>query len=209
MTESDTKPNVISSEFAKALIKATKEMGGVKKGASNPFFKSKYADLTSVLAVIRKPLEDNGIVYMHKIHPTVDVVTIESILIYETGETYSAGTICLPLIKKDAQGVGSTTSYGRRYLTISTFNLPMLDDDGNHASGKGSIDTDAAAKAEQLARVAQNNSFRWKYDLSTMPEADLVTAENWMKLNGGTLTGGHCWEHVRDLKNLAAYRVKM
>jgi hypothetical protein len=41
-----------------------------------------------------------------------------------------------------------------------------------------------------------------------MPEADLVTAENWMKLNGGTLTGGHCWEHVRDLKNLAAYKVK-
>lgn len=198
----------ISPEFAKALIKATKEMGGVKKGASNPFFKSKYADLASVLAVIKPPLDENGIVYVQKLHAVSDSVVIESVLIYETGETYSAGTISIPIIKKDAQGVGSCISYARRYLAQTTFNLPSIDDDGNHASGKVAIDTDAAAKAEQLARVAQNNSFKWKYDLSTMPEADLVTAENWMKLNGGTLVSGHCWEHVRDLKNLAAYKVK-
>jgi len=35
-------------KLAPALIKAQDEMAGAKKGSLNPFFGSKYADLTSV-----------------------------------------------------------------------------------------------------------------------------------------------------------------
>ena len=36
------------SKLAPALVKAQAEMGNASKGAANPFFKSKYADLNAI-----------------------------------------------------------------------------------------------------------------------------------------------------------------
>ena len=47
-------------ELAKALNLAQSVMGGAKKGAVNPFFNSKYADLSSVIQAIKEPFADNG-----------------------------------------------------------------------------------------------------------------------------------------------------
>jgi hypothetical protein len=35
------------------------KVSAVKKDADNPFFKSKYADLPSILEVIKEPLKDS------------------------------------------------------------------------------------------------------------------------------------------------------
>ena len=35
-------------EISKAILAAQMEMGNATKGSSNPFFKSKYADLNSI-----------------------------------------------------------------------------------------------------------------------------------------------------------------
>ena len=51
------------NELATALIAAQKEMGRAKKGAVNPFFKSKYADLGSVIEAVKDPLLKNDICY--------------------------------------------------------------------------------------------------------------------------------------------------
>jgi len=48
-------------EFAGALAKAQGEIKGALKDQSNTFFKSKYADLSSVVEAIRAPFANYGI----------------------------------------------------------------------------------------------------------------------------------------------------
>jgi hypothetical protein len=51
-------------ELAKALAKAQGEMGGAVKGKSNPFFKSKYADLPAVIEAIKPAFTENNLSYV-------------------------------------------------------------------------------------------------------------------------------------------------
>ena len=46
--------------LAIAMCKAQGEMGGAHKGANNPFFKSKYADLSSVVQAVKEPFATTG-----------------------------------------------------------------------------------------------------------------------------------------------------
>ena len=50
-------------DLAEALSSAQNEMGSAVKDAANPFFKSKYADLGSVVKAIKDPLSNNGLSY--------------------------------------------------------------------------------------------------------------------------------------------------
>ena len=51
------------NELAAALSRAQNEMGGAVKDSKNPFFKSNYADLTSVIKTIKQPFVNNGLSY--------------------------------------------------------------------------------------------------------------------------------------------------
>ena len=53
--------------IATALLKAQTEMSNPKKEATNPFFKSKYADLNSVREAVMPVLNANGIVVLQPI----------------------------------------------------------------------------------------------------------------------------------------------
>ena len=57
------------SKVIPALLRAQKNIGAAVKGASNPFFKSTYADLGSVMEVCKEPLNNEGIVILQT--PTV------------------------------------------------------------------------------------------------------------------------------------------
>lgn len=120
-------------QLAAALNKAQAEMSGAKKGATNPFFKSKYADLNAVVDAVRIPFADNGLSYSQ--FPIMDDnrVGVETILMHESGE-FIASTLMLPTGKLDAQAAGSAITYARRYSLQSVAGIPAEDDDGNQAS---------------------------------------------------------------------------
>ena len=48
------------NELANALCNAQSQMGGAVKDSANPFFKSSYADLTSVIKAIKQPFADTA-----------------------------------------------------------------------------------------------------------------------------------------------------
>ena len=52
------------TELATALNLAQQQMGGAVKDSKNPFFKSSYADLTSVIKAIKEPFANNGLSYV-------------------------------------------------------------------------------------------------------------------------------------------------
>ena len=119
-------------EIASAMSKAQAEMSGAKKGAVNPFFKSKYADMNAVVDAVRIPFSDNGLSYSQFPLFEEGRVGVETILMHESGEWISS-ILMLPMVKQDPQAAGSAITYARRYALQSIAGIPSEDDDGQSA----------------------------------------------------------------------------
>jgi hypothetical protein len=120
-------------ELAVALCKAQSEMGGASKGADNPFFKTKYADLKAVVKAVKQPFSDNGLSYTQFPIEDGGRIGIETILMHNSGQWLS-NRFTVQLNKQDAQGAGSAITYCRRYALQAIAGIPSEDDDGNGAS---------------------------------------------------------------------------
>jgi hypothetical protein len=119
--------------IATALVKAQKEFAPALKDSNNPFFKSKYADLSTCINAVLDALNNNGIALIQKNHDCADGVKVETILLHESGEEYSGGVLHVPTAKNDPQGYGSALTYARRYSLMATCGIAPEDDDGNAA----------------------------------------------------------------------------
>ena len=123
------------SQLATALSKAQGEIDDATKKGLNPAFRSKYADLAAVRAVIREPLAVNDLC-MIQLPRTVDSgVEVETMIVHKSGEFISE-TLYMPVNKYDAHGIGSGITYARRYGLMSILCLAADDDDGNAAVEK-------------------------------------------------------------------------
>jgi hypothetical protein len=120
--------------IAKAFVKAQKEFGTAHKTSNNPFFKSKYADLSVVIAAVLDSLNNNGIALIQNCHESDTGVIVETIFLHESGETISCGRLSVPAAKNDPQGYGSALTYGRRYSLMAACGIAPEDDDGNAAT---------------------------------------------------------------------------
>jgi hypothetical protein len=121
-------------KLAAALVAAQSEMGNAVKGSSNPFFKSKYADINAVREAVIPVLSKHGIAV---IQPTVTCEGknfVKTILIHESGQWLAGLTEILYKEKDNAQAQGSGITYARRYGLQSICNIGAEDDDGNTAS---------------------------------------------------------------------------
>jgi len=125
-------------KLAAALCKAQAEMGGAVKDAKNPFFKSSYADLTSVIKAIKEPFANNGLSYS-QFPVTSDGgggVGVVTVLLHSSGQ-WLESEFYLPLAKKDPQGGGSAITYARRYALQAMAGIPTADDDAEAAMMRG------------------------------------------------------------------------
>lgn len=121
-------------ELAAALSKAQGQIKGALKDSANPFFKSKYADLSSVVEAIRAPLSQHGLSYVQVAHDADNSAKIETVILHSSGEWLSCGPVSVPVSKADAQGFGSAMTYARRYSLSAAFGVAPEDDDGNAAA---------------------------------------------------------------------------
>jgi hypothetical protein len=160
------------SESLKAIGKALglfhTKVAKIPKSESNPFYKSKYAALPSILDAIQIPLEESGLVFTQL--PDGEYLT--TLLIhFESGEFISSSYKMNP-IKTDPQSIGSAITYARRYALGSILGLNIdEDDDGNKASAKANtpippppapelpwlnlLDKEGNPKEKTLARLQQ------------------------------------------------------
>ena len=126
------------SNLAKALCKAQNEMGGAVKDSKNPFFKSNYADLTSVIKAIKEPFYNNGLSYSQ--FPITSEggsgIGVVTVLMHSSGE-WLESEFYLPIAKKDAQGGAQCVTYARRYSLQSMAGIPSADDDAEAAMMRG------------------------------------------------------------------------
>lgn len=139
------------NELAAALVSAQSEFPTIAKDATNPFFKSKYADLATVVKTASPILAKHGLAVSQHVDSTVagDDDQLKSILltylIHTSGQYISHAMPLLlpqPWIDKDGkphnptpQDQGSAITYARRYSYMSVLGLVAdEDDDGNAAS---------------------------------------------------------------------------
>ena len=115
--------NATSNIYLK-LWKAKQEIGKINKSADNPFFKSKYADLNTILDVVEPILHKHGLILLQ---PIENGKVCSQIIDVDSGQgVYSE--IELPQIN-DPQKLGGCVSYFRRYTLQSLCSLSMQDDD--------------------------------------------------------------------------------
>lgn len=123
------------SKIAPALLKAQKAIKFAVKDSTNPHFKNKYADLSSVIEAIKQPLNDAGVLFIQTPSPSdAGTLCLTTRLIHESGE-WIEDTATMPLPRHDPQGFGSAMTYCRRYALAAAVGVYQDDDDANAASG--------------------------------------------------------------------------
>jgi len=140
-------------QIASALVKAQKAFGPALKTATNPHFKSRYADLAACVEAVIGGLNDNGIALIQRNSLDDNGVTVETVFVHESGEMLECGKLHVPAAKHDPQGYGSALTYARRYSLMAACGIAPEDDDGNAGSKPAPKVTDATIKA-LLADIA-------------------------------------------------------
>lgn len=102
---------------------------GIVKGATNPFYESKYFDINAMLKQLAPELVKHGLVLTQ---PMRNGEVCSILTDPETGEHVES---CIPLPNdNNPQKMGSAVTYYRRYTLQSLLALQALDDDGNLAA---------------------------------------------------------------------------
>jgi hypothetical protein len=141
----------IGAKVAAAFVKAQRQFGPALKTATNPHFRSRYADLSACVEAVLDALNANGIGLMQRTYECANGVMIETVLIHESGEVIEGGMLNVPASKQDPQGYGSALTYARRYSLMACVGIAPEDDDGNAASRKSTVD--ANVMADHLAAI--------------------------------------------------------
>ena len=158
------------------LFNLQQEIGTISKDASNPFYKSKYFDINSLINQLNPLFKKHRLLLLQPIEE--DCVYSKIICIDGTGGVISA--LKLPEIN-DPQKLGSAITYYRRYTLASLLGLQAVDDDANVASGVATQKPYLKEGSPEYSKVynfmKQNgdiNSVKLKYSLSNKMENDLI-----------------------------------
>ena len=181
MTESKPKP----SSLFNALIEFKLQDIEIFKQSTNPHFKSKYADLATILDAVEVPLAKLGIaIVSHSSYEGEQWIETTSL---KFGSEYLSSQF--PLFGTKPQELGSSITYARRFNLQSLLNLAAIDDDANAANNANAIvkvyPTAAAGKKAFTAIMESLNACQNLEDL----------AETWTK-NGEEILKQKAWHDI-------------
>ena len=124
--------------LADALSKAQGKITGALKDSSNPFFKTKYADLASVWDACREQLSANGLAVVQTLSNDAENIVVITTLIHSSGQ-WMRGSLSVKPVKSDPQGIGSAITYARRYALAAIVGVAQIDDDAEAAMGRKEV----------------------------------------------------------------------
>lgn len=171
MTTSDS-----ITEIAAAAAKAQADLQHAKKQSLNPAFRSKYADLASVLDAA-KVYARHGIAVFQDIQSCETGVSVWTRLAHSSGQWMEFGPFVVPVAKRDAHGMASAATYAKRHAATAALLIAAdEDDDGNEAvtsidlaaKPDALISDDQLRHLQQLARAKQRDAGEILGFLSTL-----------------------------------------
>ena len=151
------------NELAAALAKAQGQIEGAKKSSSNPFFKSKYADLAECWNTCREALTANeiSVIQMPEEINENGRLNITTMLAHSSGQ-YISSTLTMTVTKLDPQAIGSAITYGRRYALAAMVGLAQEDDDGEKVMARQEKkDKKPVESPINITSVSENGAVRF------------------------------------------------
>ena len=187
--------------LAAALAKAQGEIKGAIKDSANPFFKSKYADLTSVKDACQEALTKYGIAVIQGPRANGAQVIVTTMLAHESGEWVSEEFSAHA--KDDSpQSVMACVTYLRRGGLAAMVGVAPEDDDGESAQPRPQQRYTPKPQGVEAAKdliVAHKNIEAAKAMLSTDAHSlDSRRKALWTKLTALGLPAGAAAAWVRD-----------
>ena len=127
------------NEIALALSKAQEAIQDAEKSSANPFFKTKYADLSSVLNEIRAVFPKNGLALVQSPFTAENGnIGVTTMVVHSSGQ-WMSDSIDIPAQGKNlAQESGSVITYLRRYSASAFAGIAQADSDANLGTSKSS-----------------------------------------------------------------------
>jgi hypothetical protein len=155
MLISETLSSPEITDLAKAMLKVQQALTPACKDAENPFSKSRYATLNSVMDACRDALIAESIwVAQYPVATEPGHLGLVTKLVHGESGQWQSSLMVMPLPKSDPQGYGSALTYARRYGLATLVGLVSeADDDGEAASGQRS----KPAKPTERRPVPQRN----------------------------------------------------
>jgi hypothetical protein len=118
------------TELAKAMLKVQTALSPALKDKTNPFTKSTYATLNSVMDSCRSALLAENIwltQYPAPVEP--GCLSLVTKLTHADSGQWQSSLLIMPLPKADPQGYGSALTYARRYALSAMLGMVTEDDD--------------------------------------------------------------------------------
>jgi hypothetical protein len=138
------------TKISAALVKAQGELNAVSKDGNNPHFRSKYATLQNIVESTRDTLRKHGLAVVQTFGETDGTyINLITTLLHESGE-YISGTFTMRPSKADPQGLGSATTYARRYALSAVLGIVADEDDDGNASSQPNRDRALETKYESF-----------------------------------------------------------
>ncbi len=134
------------------LIKVQNKLKPVKKQEENPYFKTKYASLSSFLEEAQPVLSENNFALIQQLGGDLNSVSLSTIILHTSG-AWIKSTLTMAPVKQDPQSVGSCITYARRYGLQTLLGMATEDDDGNFASGKSNVNVDTQTTNKNSAQA--------------------------------------------------------
>ncbi|MCJ1765863.1 ERF family protein [Mammaliicoccus sciuri] len=180
-------------EISKAMAKFQAEVKQPFKDANNPFFKSKYVPLESVVESITSIAPKHGISFVQwASNDDAGRVGVSTMIMHTSGEYIEFDPVYMNADKNTAQGAGALISYLKRYSLSAVFGITSdQDDDGNHASGntnkpkqqpnpKSEQKQQPKAKPEQIGHLKTKIKEALQVGKKGTTERDIM---NWLKIS--------------------------
>lgn len=125
----------------------------IPKNSTNPHFKSKYADLPTIMEVLKPKLAEHKVLLMQPIHTSdnPNVLYIGTVFVdpesgctFEQISTVPVGTNLTP------QAFGSAVTYARRYALCAMLGIVADEDDDGNASSVSSMSKGTSVGKSQI-----------------------------------------------------------
>lgn len=161
-------------ELLTALVAAKSAFTSIKKDKANPFHKSKYATLDSVLSAVEPSLLANELVLVQTVAEGFLITTL-----WHTSGQSLTSSFRLPELN-DPQKLGSQITYYRRYAVCALLSVTAdEDDDGNAAKpvDRSSPSQPVSSRSSAPSPVTQPKS----PPSPTVPDSEIATRKQALK----------------------------
>jgi len=147
------------NELFTALAKVQLEMQIASEDSTNPFFKSRYADLKSVVSASRPYLAAQGLCVIQRTMPDENGGAYLYTRLGHTSGQWMESKMPIKPAKNDIQGIGSYITYLRRYMYSSMVGVVTGDDDGEAAMHRAPKQLDEKQVSEIEKLISQIDDF--------------------------------------------------